>query len=223
MPPVCAYPELGKDAAALGQRLREANVPLIGGLSFDALILAAGYTVLGHLGLLVGSASKIAGGKGAIPLKDLHSIDTSADALRSHEGKQALQFFFTSLDGSVTFPMGYIAQPGDSAKTTFNAVKEIIEKLQKDGKIDVVFTSSDGFAGADEYVKMLSEYTKQQQATGKRAQNRPLVHVFDYTHLLKNLRNLLANNGFMHEGTFIALKHLHFIAKCLAYSLLNVV
>lgn len=204
MPPVVVYPPLAANANVIRASLEKSSRPLCCGISFDAFTIAAGYTPFPHLGVLVGAVSGDDGSSGAIPYNNLDKY--TAAKLLNLAGQQVLQFFCTSADGTLSVPVGYVVQHGDSPEIAFSAIQEIVTKLDKVG-IQTVFTSSDGWIGVDSYMTKLAKYSEKRVVEEKKA---PISHIFDYTHLLKNLRNFLLNNGCRKGGTgeFFALKHL---------------
>jgi len=198
------YPQLAGDAVELRKALERGGACRVGGISLDAIIVPHGYTYISYLRLLVGRISRAHGASGAIRLKDVAKYD--ATQLADESATHILQFFWTSLDGKATWPLGYIALRGDSATATFEALQVMVERLHKTG-IGTVFTSSDSFRGSDQLVRMLSDWSRAQPGL------LPIHHVFDYQHLLKNGRAVILNHGWSPRGTRFSLKTLHSLWK----------
>lgn len=197
------YPKIAAEAASLARALAEKKTPAVGGISFDAITISRGYTYVEHVALLVGAKSSANGGSGAIRLTDIkkHTLEQLRDMVGTH----VLQLFWTSLDGKASMPIGYIVTQGDDPAETAGAVSTAIDALAQHG-IQTVFTSSDGFIGCAEFIRRMDAWAS---AHPTRPKDLPLVHVFDYVHVLKCIRNRLLNVGFtLANGTTISMKDL---------------
>lgn len=201
--PLELYPELAADAEALSRALAIKKTAAVGGISFDAISISRGYTYAEHVALLVGAKSSANRGPGAIRLSDIEKY--TLDQLRDMVGSHVLQLFWTSLDGRASVPIGYIVTQGDDPGEIASAVSTAIDALSKHG-IQTVFTSSDGFIGCADFVRRMHEWAASHPT---RPKDLPFVHVFDYVHVLKCLRNRLLNQGFaLADGTIISMKDL---------------
>ena len=201
--PLELYPKLAAEAASLARALAAKSTPAVGGISFDAITISRGYMYVEHVALLVGAKSSANGGSGAIRLADIkkHTLEQLRDMVGTH----VLQLFWTSLDGRASMPIGYIVTQGDDPAETAAAISMAIETLAQHG-IQTVFTSSDGFIGCADFVRRMEAWAA---AHPTRPKDLPLVHVFDYVHVLKCIRNRLLNAGFtLAGGTTISLKDL---------------
>src|SRR5262249_2745302 len=141
-------------------------------------------------------------GSGAIPLKIIK--DYTLEKLRDAVGSHVLQLFWTSLNGQASIPLGYTVMQGDDPAEMALAIGNAIDKLEVHG-IHTVFTSSDGFIGCADFISRMEKWVKEHPTRS----NLPLVHVFDYVHILKCLRNRLLNAGFtLADGTHVMMKDL---------------
>src|SRR5256885_1524603 len=124
-----------------------------------------------YLGLLVGFVDCPVAEKDVWVLKNATEKDIQ-NLLASH----VLQLFFVSIDGTVAFPLGFFPTKGIS--TEWLVLKYCQWKnLLKEHGIDIVWSSSDGAVGAGFVHQMKETYD------GK------YWHIYDYVHMVKNLRN----------------------------------
>lgn len=115
--PLELYQKLAENAAALASALKKKGTPLVGGISFDEITISRGYSFCKHLGMLVG-ASSFSEPKGGIRLVDVKNY--TLEKLRSIVGSHVLQLFWTSLDGKVSVPIGYVVTQGADPKEITN-------------------------------------------------------------------------------------------------------
>jgi len=116
--------------------------------------------------------SRLVGAMNPIPLSSINK-DTKVD-LAGH----VLQTFITTLDTKVTLPFSYHPTFKTTGATMFQRIDDLVQLLTKHG-FEVVAAFSDAFSGCESYRKKL-------------LQKYPTVeHGFDYSHTLRNGRNLL--------------------------------
>lgn len=176
-PPDVLYPTLAEGLQRMKSVLTEAPASAkIGGISFDALYLAAGLRFISCRMVLAGCQSKEVGGIGAVAVKDVHLH--TVDSLRADVGTQVEQFFYTSTDGKLSIPLGYVVQQGERGVALGEVVTRLVQELKEIGVI-VHWTCSDGFTSSDDYVRYLRNWR------AKNPSAPPVTHISDYQHLLK--------------------------------------
>jgi len=99
---------------------------------------------------------------------------------------KVLMFFFVSSGGEAATPLGFAPTDTVSGKEAVKLVGNIITTLRKE-EITVLWGSSDGFNSNISFVKEMATFHPSYQ------------HIFDPSHILKNLRNLL--EGFVVKST----------------------
>ena len=116
------------------------------------------------------------------------------------------QFFYTSLDGKVSFPLGTFGYDGKNhSKFICEKISEILHLIRKiDSLFQLVATSSDGANGNDVVAKILEDLYQS-------------YHIFDYSHMIKRARNLLLRLSL--EMTLNGNKEIPLIAKELTVEL----
>jgi len=190
LPPVNVYAGIADSSIEkLGKAMdRKGTVKKVV-LSFDEMEVRSGLIYLKSKGVFVG-ATKI--------IKEEEATEQLISQLASSIVRYVFQIFATSLDGSATWPLGYLGlvlhfcnrntnidlleftsgTTKATGKYTHQVISDLINRLSK-YNFEVIATSSDGYSGVLEYVKLLKE-------------THPTVyHVFDYSHLVKNIRNYL--------------------------------
>src|SRR5690606_38052324 len=116
-----------------------------------------------------------------------------------------LQFFWTSTNGKVSFPLIYIpTNKTESAKWYYSKIMYLKNEIQKiNYNIKLQWTSSDGFEVVLTYSKLIKEEN--------------IYHIGDWLHLLKKLRNMLErplqNNTCKDSFGFRTLIHFYEISK----------
>eukprot|EP00733_Pompholyxophrys_punicea_P001664 Pompholyxophrys_punicea_v1_NODE_921_length_1136_cov_3.724329.p1 type:complete len:292 gc:universal NODE_921_length_1136_cov_3.724329:1037-162(-) len=94
-----------------------------------------------------------------------------------------LQIFICTTDGQICLPLGYLPTVGISGKELFERVKSWKKKFSE-GKypLELLWGSTDGFSTNHEFLKLMSK----EHPSG-------YYHIFDYVHIIKNLRNTILN------------------------------
>ena len=157
-------------------------------ISFDELIHQHGYCLDTSRNLLVGSDGTL------IPVKDLlqknadGSLVYSDEWLRTHEAKGVYHFFFTTLDGLLSFSICWIAVRDQPIEKIEKNLREFRTMLDEIGFKTIGF-SSDGFASS---VYLANKF--HQEVIKKK--HDIALWIFDYTHVIKLLRNCLLKPGF---------------------------
>jgi len=145
----------------------------VGGLVFDEIEIRAGLCYLKRTGRLIGFST---------PVSE-RNIKTFLEQHKKPEeriAKKVFQVFFVSLDGTISLPLCFYPTTGASGQWVFSTVSTLLLSFKEYG-IDIVWGSSDGFSGSSDFIKKMS--TKFPQYS----------HIFDYVHVVKNLRNTLLN------------------------------
>jgi hypothetical protein len=196
-PPAVCYPSLTHDLARIKAAIESlpAGSSTEGGLSMDALALQMGVLWCDYRKELLGCVGREAGGPGAISERELasHPDKYSPIVLHPQIASQVQTIFFTLTSGKLTLPVSYVVQQSEQGKVLFEVVQTLVTELEKIGAV-VTWVCSDGFTSCEDYRLRLNEWLKKTQRTT------PLVHIFDYTHLEKNLRNHLLNKPFASLG-----------------------
>ena len=102
--------------------------------------------------------------------------------VKSKIATHVLQFFFTTSDGGTCFPIGYIPTHGLNGKFLFQSIMDMKRRFEDPSSGDPIkinWTSSDGFSSNRAFLQMMKK------------NHIEVKHVFDYVHLLKNIRNAL--------------------------------
>lgn len=154
----------------------------IGGISMDALHLSPGLSLVQCRMVLAGCSSTEMGGLGVIPVKNIK--DFTVERLRADLGTQVEQFFYTSTNGKLSLPLGYVVQQSELGIPLAGVVCTLIQELQKLGVV-VHWTSSDGFTGSADFIASLKKRLRDLQWPTE------VHHVFDYQHLLKCINRAL--------------------------------
>jgi hypothetical protein len=96
---------------------------------------------------------------------------------------KVIQFFITSFDGEITFPVGVFGHQNSHSSFVTSKIKELIDIFSKlDNEFKIKVTCSDGYRGNE----VVSRNLKNQYG---------ILHVYDYVHVLKRARNLLLNRN----------------------------
>jgi hypothetical protein len=138
-------------------------------LLFDEIEIRAGLEFAKDTNEIVGLMDN------SISVKNIE-LDLNESDLPCFFAKYIFQVFFVSLDGTVCQPLCFF--PTKKADYNFTIAKvEMIQKELALKGIEIIGTSSDGWAGSVPFSKELS--------------NRVMWHVDDYAHALKRMRNSL--------------------------------
>ena len=145
-----------------------------GGLVFDEMEIRHGLVYQPHLAQLVGLVS------GEVPEKDVNSRAWKDANVNKELATKVLQVFFVSTDGKTSVPLGFHPTTGISGKEMADLMIPII-KTVAEFNVTIEWGSSDGFSSNMEFISQLKKMGLE------------FYHVFDVTHIEKNLRNTLEN------------------------------
>ena len=112
------------------------------------------------------------------------ATENSIDELLSNPpplAKHVIVYFFVSVDGSITAPIGYFPTVGISTSEAVEHCHKAILLFAGDDlsspKVRIKFGSSDGFSGAKAFVQQMAELHPNYQ------------HIFNYVHTTKGCQN----------------------------------
>ncbi len=95
-----------------------------------------------------------------------------------------MQVFLVSTDSNITIPLGYYPTKSVTGEWLSEKFQSLISSFSKCGA-EIHWTSTDGFAQSKEFRENMMKWSKEQ--------NRTYYHIYDYVHVLKNIRNMLLN------------------------------
>ena len=162
----------------------------VGGLVWDEVDVRSGLIYLKHLGLLVGRVS------GPVYEKEVRTL--KATDIEPTLAKKMCQFFYVASDGSVALPVAAYPttgkEKGEWYLSTFDAICDQLKRVNP--QIKITWTSTDDSPSSQDFAKRIKE------------RNPDHVHLFDFVHLLKTLRNRLSEDCVCLDGQFIGLRQL---------------
>lgn len=136
-------------------------------IAFDGIIVIPRYKYSDGLGMVIG---------GSEVLTPEEYILKSKEDLDDELGNEVLQFILQSLDGKVTIKTGHWVKPDKTSGMMF----------YKSGVCEIIGSCSDGDIATDVLQQVMDSYTRYRY-------NTPWFHFFDFSHLLKAVRNALLN------------------------------
>ncbi|EFC39509.1 predicted protein [Naegleria gruberi] len=166
-------------------------------ISYDEIEIRGGLCVLKDSGKVIGFAD--------YNEKDFDQLYKSKEEIvPSQIASHICQFFATTIDGSVSFPLMFAgctkSSHADFLEDQVKKIKEQFERIQLNNySFQVVGFSSDGLTGNLTFFQTQKIFPN-------------TVHFFDYSHLLKRLRNRLLNETMTIDGISFSIETL-LIAK----------
>jgi len=142
-----------------------------GGLVGDEIEVRYGFTFVEYLNLLVGWADH------GIPAHQVEMLDEmSAGEINSRFATKVFQVFFVASDGKTCVPVGFKGSTGITGEEAFRVFEKIARIFDEHG-IRIRWGSTDGISSNKKLMALMN-----QKFPG-------YIHIFDPSHLLKNLRN----------------------------------
>ena len=148
-------------------------------ISFDGIIVIPRYKYSEGL-------DKVLGGEVALTPEEY--VSRSKEDLDDDLGNEVIQFLIHSIDGDVTIRAGHWVKPDKSNGVKFitSKLKTLVELFYKKDVCELIASCSDGDLCNDAVQSYMEKYMRDKYGT-------PWFHLFDFSHLLKALRNALLN------------------------------
>jgi hypothetical protein len=139
------------------------------GIAFDEFEVRHGLVYLKKTGRIIGLLEQV-------KEKDIDNI--REESIPSNEITHVLQFFLISTNSEISLPIGYVGTRNADGDLVYNYVVKIIENLKS---TEIHWGSSDGASGCKTFIRLMKlKYPN-------------YIHIFDFVHLVKLLRNVLLN------------------------------
>jgi len=138
-----------------------------------------GLTLVDFLNIVVGKVD------GPIPFKDIDPLENiNAGTTNPTLAKKVLQIFFVSSDGSCCLPLGFKPSTGIKAEELAEIFGGLIGQFEEHG-VNISWGSTDGLSSNVAFEKLM------------KAIKPDYIHIFDVSHIEKNLRSFLERMVFI--------------------------